>query len=400
MAPREPAFSVGSLRFEKAGPRQKLYFDPAHTRVGIVTCGGLCPGLNNVIRAMVLELHHNYKVQEILGYQYGYEGLNRERGVPPVTLTIGDVTGIHKQGGSFLGVSRGAEDPKVIVNTLVANDVQILFCIGGDGTLKGAHAIHEDVAQRGADIAIVGVPKTIDNDIGCVDKTFGFDTAVGVANQAIAGAHTEAESARNGIGVVKVMGRDVGFIAAAATMANLDVNFCLIPEVRFDLEGPNGLFLALERRLRSRRHAVIVVAEGCAQAMVTDETELDASGNVRFADVDIGPYLCGRLKAYFKSIDMPCTLKYIDPSYMIRSVPANANDAIFCDMLARSAVHAGMAGKTDLVIGLTHSLFTHVPLEMATAEKKRINPDSSLWLAVTESTGQPSMINSPNHQLS
>ncbi len=388
-----------TLAFEKAGPRKRLYFDPTKTRVGIVTCGGLCPGINNVIRAMVLELHHHYKVQEVLGYRYGYEGLNRERGVKPITLNLSDVTDVHKQGGSFLGVSRGHEDPGVIVNTLEAHDVQILFCVGGDGTLKGAHAIYEEVARRGNQIAIVGVPKTIDNDIDCVDKTFGFDTAVEMGRMAIDGAHTEAQSARNGIGLVKVMGRDVGFIAAAATLASLDVNFCLVPEVSFDLEGPNGLLLALERRLRQRRHAVIVVAEGCAQSMIDESVELDASGNIRYGsmDFDIGRYLQKRMVDYFKSIEMPCTLKYIDPSYMIRSVPANANDSIFCDILARHAVHAGLAGKTILVFGRAHDVFTHVPLERATAEKKQVDPDGGLWLAVTETTGQPSLSNPQNH---
>jgi 6-phosphofructokinase 1 len=381
--------------FEKAGPRSQLYFDPGQTRVGIVTCGGLCPGLNNVIRALVLELHHHYKVREVLGYRYGFEGLNRERGVKPISLGLSDVTDIHKHGGSLLGVSRGAEDPGVIVNTLEAHDVQILFCIGGDGTLKGAHSIHQEIERRGVNIGVVGIPKTIDNDIACVDKTFGFDTAVEMARLAIDGAHTEAQSARNGIGLVKVMGRDVGFIAAVATLASLDVNFCLIPEVAFDLEGPNGLLLTLERRLRSRRHAVIVVAEGCGSSMADEGVERDASGNIRFGshDLDIGLYLERRVKDYLKAIELPSTLKYIDPSYMIRSVPANANDSIFCDILGRHAVHAALAGKTDLVIGRAYNIFTHVPLTLSTTSTKRVDPEGALWRAVIETTGQPALTN-------
>jgi 6-phosphofructokinase 1 len=205
-----------SLQLEKAGPRQRIFFEPGQTRVGIVTCGGLCPGLNSVIRSMVLELHYTYRVREVLGYRYGYEGLNRDHGVKPISLGVDAVRHIHTHGGSVLGVSRGAEDPRVLVNTLEAHDVQVLFAIGGDGTLRGAHAIHEEVERRGATIAIVGVPKTIDNDIDYVDKTFGFETAIEVAKLAIDGAHTEALSARNGIGLVKLMGRDSGFIAAAA----------------------------------------------------------------------------------------------------------------------------------------------------------------------------------------
>jgi 6-phosphofructokinase 1 len=386
-----------SLQLEKAGPRQRIFFEPGQTRVGIVTCGGLCPGLNSVIRSMVLELHYTYRVREVLGYRYGYEGLNRDHGVKPISLGVDAVRHIHTHGGSVLGVSRGAEDPRVLVNTLEAHDVQVLFAIGGDGTLRGAHAIHEEVERRGATIAIVGVPKTIDNDIDYVDKTFGFETAIEVAKLAIDGAHTEALSARNGIGLVKLMGRDSGFIAAAATLASLEVNFCLVPEVHFDLQGPNGLFLALERRLRDRGHAVIVVAEGCARSLVDEAAERDASGNVRYrsAGLDIGLRLKEALSGYIKSIGMPSTLKYIDPSYMIRSGPANANDSIFCDILARHAVHAGMAGKTDLVIGRRHGIFTHVPLQLATARRKQIDPDSGLWLAVTETTGQPTLSNMP-----
>ncbi len=368
---------------EKAGPRQRLFFDPTRTRAGIVTCGGLCPGLNNVIRALVLELHHHYGVQEVLGYRYGYEGLNREKGVEPIALGLEDVTDVHKQGGSFLGVSRSREDPGVIVDTLEAHGVQILFCVGGDGTLTGAHRIHQEIERRGDAIAVVCVPKTIDNDIGCVDRTFGFDTAVEMAQLAIDGAHSEAMSARNGIGLVKVMGRDVGFIAATATLASLDVNFCLIPEVPFELEGPHGLLRALERRLRKRGHAVIVVAEGCAQSIAGEG-----------AEPDIGRHLQRRIVDHLEGIGMPCTLKYIDPSYMIRSVPANANDSIFCDILARHAVHAGLAGKTDLVIGRAHNVFTHVPLEIAVRTKKRVDPEGALWLAATQNTGQPPLSSS------
>jgi 6-phosphofructokinase 1 len=386
-----------SAQLEKAGPRQRLFFNPSETRVGIVTCGGLCPGLNNVIRSMVLELRHTYRVKEIIGYRYGYEGLDRDKRVAPMVLTVDDVRHVHNQGGSFLGVARGAVSPQTMVDTLLADEVHVLFAVGGDGTLKGAHAIHEEAAKRGLKIAVVGVPKTIDNDVDFVDKTFGFDTAVEVAKVALDGAHTEALSARNGIGLVKLMGRDSGFIAASATLASLEVNFCLVPEVHFDLDGPTGLLAALEQRLRERGHALIVVAEGCAKYMVASDAERDASGNVRYAsaDLDIGPRLKDAIGKYFKQVGMPTTLKYIDPSYMIRSGPANASDSIFCDILARHAVHAGMAGKTDLVIGRLHNVFTHVPLPLATTRRKQIDPDSGLWLAVTETTGQPSLSNVP-----
>ncbi len=379
--------------FEKAGPREKIFFDPKVTRVGIVTCGGLCPGINNVLRSMVLELHHKYGIERVLGFRYGYAGLDPASGLEPIILRPEDVLHIHRQGGSLLGLSRGQRDVGTMVDCLVEHGVQVLFTIGGDGTLRGAHAIWEEVKRRGLSIAVVGVPKTIDNDIEYVDKTFGYETAVEIARQAVDAAHTEAIGAFNGVGIVKLMGRGSGFIAASASIASRDVNYCLIPEVRFQLDGPRGLLASLEKRLAARQHALIVIAEGCGASMAGPNAERDASGNVRFSshDADVGPRLRDTINEHFRAIGTEVTVKYIDPSYMIRSVPANAHDSIFCDSLARNAVHAGMAGKTDIVIGRLHRVFTHLPLRLSTSVRKRVNPDGALWLAVTEATGQPSL---------
>ena len=383
--------SSGALA-EKAGPRQRIRFDPKHTRAAIVTCGGLCPGIDNVVRALVLELHHKYGVKEILGVRYGFEGLVSQ-GTAPVRLGPDEVRHIHTRGGSFLGLSRGMQDVAAMVDTLAAREIDILFAVGGDGTLRGAHALHEEITRRSLPIAVVGIPKTIDNDIAFVDKTFGFETAVDIARLAIDAAHAEAVSARNGVSIVKLMGRDAGFIAATASLASADVNFCLVPETPFSLEGPHGLFAALDARLRARGHAVIVVAEGCGASLVTasSKVERDASGNARYASaaLDAGTHLRDAITAHFRELGVALTVKYIDPSYMLRSVPANATDAVFCDSLARNAAHAGMAGKTDVVIGRLHRVFVHVPIPLAVGEKKRIDPDGALWLAVTEATGQP-----------
>jgi 6-phosphofructokinase 1 len=375
---------------EKAGPRAALFFDPARMRAAIVTCGGLCPGINNVVRAIVLELHHLYGVRSVLGFRYGFEGMVHASGVEPVALGPSEVRSIHKLGGSVLGLARGQQDVAVLVDTLAAREIDVLFAVGGDGTLRGALAIHREIARRGLPIAVIGVPKTIDNDIPYVDKTFGFDTAVEHARDAIDAAHVEAVGARNGIGLVKLMGRDSGFIAAAATLASVDVNVCLVPEVPFDLEGEGGLFAALERRLRERSHAVVVVAEGCARAVGAGVAERDASGNPRYASssADAGACLRDGIVRHFKARGTPIVLKYIDPSYMIRSVPANASDAILCDALGRHAVHAAMAGKTALLIGRVHGVFTHVPLAVATRARKRIDPEGAPWLSVLEATGQ------------
>jgi 6-phosphofructokinase 1 len=384
---------ASDLTFEKAGPRREIYFDAPQTRVGIVSCGGLCPGTNSVIRSAVLQLHHAYRVKDVLGFRFGYEGLNAARGVEPMRLTPDLVSNIHLRGGSILGFGRGAQSPAAMLQRLRELEVSALLIIGGDGTLRGGHAIAEEAARIGYTLSVVGVPKTVDNDIPFVDRSFGFDSAVERAVDALQAAHVEATSARRGIGVVKLMGREAGFICAQAALASLDVNYCLIPEVPFELEGPNGLLASLEERLQLREHALIAVAEGCGLTLDPPDAERDASGNLRFGSggLDIGPPLCRRIAAYFAEKHQPVTLKYIDPSYMIRSVPANASDNQYCDLLARHAVHAALSGKTDLVIGHLHGSFVHVPLALVAAHRKRVSPDGELWFSVTATTGQPSL---------
>ncbi len=376
--------------FEKAGPRDLLYFEPKKVRAAVVTSGGLCPGINNVIRSIVLQLTYKYEVPEVVGFRYGFAGLDPSSEHPPSRLGPDQVRYIHTRGGTVLGTSRGRVDPAVMVDTLERLAIDVLFTIGGDGTMRAAHALAEEALRRGRPLAVVGIPKTIDNDIPYVDKTFGFETAVSMARVAIDAAHTEALSAQNGLGLVKLMGREAGFIAAHATLASRDVNVCLLPEVHFEMDGPTGLLAYLEERLRNRGHAVVVVAEGCGKLLAHDGPR-DASGNLRFGsrELDIGAHLKDRICAHFESRKIPLSLKYIDPSYMIRGVPANAMDAVFCDELARYAVHAAMAGKTDVMIGRWHRSFTHVPLPLALSTTKRIDPDRELWLAVTETTGQP-----------
>ncbi|MCX5757129.1 MAG: ATP-dependent 6-phosphofructokinase [Candidatus Hydrogenedentes bacterium] len=373
---------------EKAGPREYIHFDPAQTRAAIVTCGGLCPGLNNVIRSAFFELHHNYGVKEVFGIRYGYMGMNPASRLEPVPLTREYVETIHERGGTVLGSSRGSEDLGVMVDFLVARRINLLFCIGGDGTQHGARAIADEALRRGADIAVIGVPKTIDNDIMYVSRTFGFNTALEKAREIIDCAHVEATGAPNGIGLVKLMGRNAGFIAAGATLASQEVNFTLVPECPFKLEGKQGFLPMLMKRIRQRGHAVIAVAEGAGQDLFTDDdAECDASGNRR--NRDIGLFLKDAIAAYATACKVPLNLKYFDPSYIIRSVPANADDSLFCNALARHAVHAAMAGKTGVLIGLWNDQFVHIPIATAIAEKKQVSLESELWLGVIEATGQP-----------
>jgi len=371
--------------FEQAGPRSRIYYDPSKLKCGIVTCGGLCPGLNDVIRAIVMSLHYHYGVKTVFGFRYGYEGLSYRHGHTPLELTPEKVSNINEYGGTILASSRGPQDVEEMVDTLEQMNIGILFTIGGDGTLRGAHDIAQEVKKRGGRIGVIGIPKTIDNDISYVQTSFGFQTAVSEARRATYCAHSEAEGAPNGIGLVKLMGRESGFIAAYSSLADSQVNFCLIPEVPFSLEK----FLpALKSRLEKRKHAVIVVGEGAGQNLIGGgEGGKDASGNVRFGD--IGLFLRDQIKGYFSSIGMTVNLKYIDPSYTIRSVPANAFDSAFCLMLGHNAVHAGMSGRTDMVVGFWKNFFTHVPISMASARRKKIDPRGWLWRTVVTSTGQP-----------
>ncbi|MGA1868239.1 MAG: ATP-dependent 6-phosphofructokinase [bacterium] len=380
--------TVKQLSFEKAGPRKLIYFKPDQVTAAIMTSGGLCPGINNVIRSLVLELFYRYGVKNIVGIRYGHKGLDPTFGYEPEKLTPDVVRKISGVGGSLLGTSRGTVDKEVMVDSLQRYGLNILFGVGGDGSQRGLHELYKVVERRGAKICIIGIPKTIDNDIPYVYKTFGLDTAVTIASHALASAHSEAESAYNGIGLVKVMGRHSGYIAALSTIANNDVNFCLVPEIDFDLEGEGGFLNSLELRLQKRHHAVVVVAEGAGQKYFSSaHRETDPSGNVRLKD--IGIYLREKIKEYFSRKNIPIDLKYIEPSYMIRSVPTNANDAIYTDELARYAVHAAMAGKTDMMIGQWHNILTHVPLSLVIKEKKSLDIEGELWRNVLSATGQP-----------
>ncbi len=374
------------MEFEAAGPRKNLYFDPSRAKCAIVTCGGLCPGINDVIRALVMQAHHAYNVPSVLGFRYGLEGFIPDCGHSVAELTPRKVADIHMFGGTLLGSSRGPQSPELIVDTLERMNISILFVIGGDGTMKATSAISREVQARGLRLSVIGIPKTIDNDIHFVPQSFGFDTAVDQATAAIRSAHTEAICSHNGVGLVKLMGRESGFIAAQATLALKDVNFVLIPEAPFSLHGEGGLLPALEDRLRTRRHAVIVVAEGAGQHLLQSSDLTDASGNAHLGD--IMSLLKEEIQKYFHERQFPYVLKTVDPSYMIRSVPANANDRVYCGFLGQHAVHAAMAGRTHMVVAKLQEQFVHLPLDLVIQERRKLNICSDLWRAVLESTGQ------------
>lgn len=372
--------------FERAGAREKIYFKPEEVTVGVVTCGGLCPGLNDVIRAITFCAHESYKVKRVLGFQYGYEGLVSKYFHPPIELDTVSTDEIHEKGGTILKSSRGPQETKEIIHTLRHYKINVLIIIGGDGTLRGAREIQEEVKAQGLEIAVIGVPKTIDNDIGVIERSFGFETAVQGAWDVVNCAHAEAKSYRHGVGLVKLMGRESGWIAAATSTSNSNVNFCLIPEVRFDLYGSNGFYEHLRRRLDRKDHAVVVVAEGAGQHLIVHENAKDKSGNVKFAD--IGTFLRDDMRRWFAEKGCEINVKYFDPSYAIRSTQAIADDAEYCLFLGFNAMHAAMAGKTGMVVGLHNHRLVHLPISMI-ASRKLVDPQGWIWQAVLQTTRQP-----------
>ena len=368
--------------FIKAGPREKIFHDPKWTKAAILTAGGLCPGLNDVIKGLTITLKVDYKVPVVYGIRYGYQGLNPEFGHEPIILDEAFVDDIHESGGTVLGSSRGRQPEEVMVETLKRMNINVLFCIGGDGTLRCAHDTYKVIKEQNLNISVVGIPKTIDNDISFIDRTFGFETAVYATNSVITAAHNEAKGAYNGVGLIHVMGRDSGFIAAYAALANTHVNYCLVPEEEFYLyDGDNPLLPCLRERLKKRKHAVIIVAEGAGQHLFDEkDVKLDKSGNKLHQN--IGVFLRDEIKKWAAKENMEISIKYFDPTYNIRSVPAHGTDAVFCQMLAQNAVHAAMTGYTDAVIGHWNDEFTIVPIPMATSKRKKIDVNGPLWNSI------------------
>ena len=378
--------------FEKAGPREKLFFEPGETVSAIVTCGGICPGLNAVIRGLVVMNYYRYNNQRTLGIGYGYAGLIKELGYEVKHLTPAMVENMQLRGGTMIGTSRGGQDSVKMVDRLVELGVNVLYTIGGDGTQRGAIDIINEIEKRNLKISVIGIPKTIDNDINYIDRSFGTETAFSEACEAIDSAYTESTSIHNGIGIVKLMGRESGFISANAALATNQVDFCLIPEMDFRMTGEGGFLDLVERRLRRKTHCVIVVAEGAGQEYVRDpqKVEYDESGNVKLGD--IGVFIKDKIKSYLKTKRIHHSIKYIDPSYLIRSCPPTPNDSIFCSQLAQMAVHAGMSGRTGMVVGYLNGQFIHIPMELATSKRKKLDTNGQLWLSVLEETGQPPVI--------
>ncbi|XP_043690279.1 ATP-dependent 6-phosphofructokinase 2-like [Telopea speciosissima] len=379
--------------YYRAGPRKQIFFDPSTVRAAIVTCGGLCPGLNTVIRELVVALWDLYGVRQIFGIMAGYRGFYS---MEPVLLDPKLVNGLHLKGGTVLETSRGGFDLHKIVNSIESRGYNQVYIIGGDGTMRGAVAIFDEIRRRKLNVAVAGIPKTVDNDVGIIDRSFGFETAVETAQQAIQAAHVEAESAVNGIGLVKLMGRSAGHIAINATLSSRDVDCCLLPETDFYLDGKGGLFEFLGQKLKENGHAVLVVAEGAGQDLIprtaAQKEEKDESGNPVF--LDVGVWLKSELKRWWDRDHAGelVTVKYIDPTYMIRAVPANATDNLYCTLLAHSAIHGVMAGYTGFVAGPINGVYAYIPVVEVAKAKNLVDLKDHKWAWVRSVTNQPDFV--------
>lgn len=374
------------LVFEHAGARKQIFFVPGNVRAAVATCGGICPGLNDVVRSLVRTLLNAYKARSVIGYRYGLCGCVASYGLSPMVLTSETVNGIDDVGGTVLGTSRGPQKPDEIIATLLRDQIDMLFLIGGDGTLRAAHALSLALQERKLPIAVVGIPKTIDNDINFVPRSFGFETAVERTSDALRCAHVEARSVRGGVGIVKIMGRESGFIASHATLAYRNVDFTLIPEVPFAIDGPQGLLAQVEATLRRNGHVLLAVAEGAGQKYLPQVTKEDASGNRKPGD--IAAHLMGRMASHLADKGLRHSFKYIDPSYMVRSVPACASDKIYAAALGQHAVHAAMSGRTGMVVAEIMDKFVHLPLELVSQKRRTLAQNGLLWRSVLDCTQQ------------
>ncbi len=280
-------YHYNDYSFQQAGPRLHLAFEPKDVKAAIVTCGGLCPGLNVVIRELVMTMWYNYGIRDIHGIRFGYAGFLQDSSW--VELTPKTVEEVHNLGGTFLGSNRGGFDVDKIVDRLTLKGTNLVFAIGGDGTLRGVTKLSKEINKRKLKIGLTGIPKTIDNDIPLIDRSFGFVTAVEEAVKVIESANVEASCVPNGVGLVKIFGRSCGFIALSATNSSRDINVCLIPEAPINLFGEHGVIEFIMKRLQIRGHCVVIVAEGAGSAIqdlkVSATGKFDKSGNPVLPDI-------------------------------------------------------------------------------------------------------------------
>uniref|UniRef100_A0A7S1RYX3 Phosphofructokinase domain-containing protein n=1 Tax=Alexandrium catenella TaxID=2925 RepID=A0A7S1RYX3_ALECA len=377
-ASRPSATSKGCVR---ANACKEIWWDPSEVRAAVVTCGGLCPGLNSIIREVTNTLWHQYDVRHIYGIQAGYNGLSNPEKHKPIQLSPDKVRDIHMKGGSILKAGRGGFNPEQICDRLERLGINMVFTVGGDGTQHASHLLYEEAKRRNLDISIVGLPKSIDNDILFFDKTFGFDSAVSTAADIMRNGWVEATSCDKGVGIVKLMGRDAGFVAMHAALASTIVDLVMIPEVNVKLED---VIEHIDSTLARKNFMLIAIAEGAGQEFVATG-EKDATGHTKYGD--IGTFLRDEINAHLKKSGGRSF--YIDPSYIIRSCPIRPNDHIYCSRLARDAVHCAMRGYTGVCVGPIHNIIVIMPSELIASGKRRVKLTSSAWQSCVQSCNMP-----------
>ncbi|MFN8151240.1 MAG: 6-phosphofructokinase [Solirubrobacterales bacterium] len=331
-------------------------------RIGILTGGGDCPGLNAVIRAAVrkgVKAHDN----EFFGFQYGWAGVLAGEGRP---LDVNATRGILPRGGTILGTSRTNpfnEDGPGVEGVLAGMEqagVEMLIPIGGEDTLGVAGKLAE------AGVPVVGVPKTIDNDLAGTDFTFGFQTAVQIATDAIDRLHTTAES-HNRVIVVEVMGRHAGWIAAYSGMAG-GADAILVPERPFDIDE---LCERLRRRhVEGSRFSIVVVSEGAHpkdEGLIASTGELDAFGHERLGGIAFA--LEGEIEKRTGYETRMTILGHVQ-----RGGTPNAYDRVLGTRFGVAAIDAIARGETGTMVALRGSEVVTVPLEEALAEPKLLDP--------------------------
>lgn len=331
-------------------------------RVGVLTGGGDCPGLNAVIRAVVRKGVNEHGF-EFVGFRDGWRGPLEGVTVP---LGIEQCRGILPRGGTILGSSRtnpfAVEDGvERIRENLAAAGVDALVAIGGEDTLGVATRL----AELG--VAVVGVPKTIDNDLSGTDFTFGFDTAVNIATEAIDRLHTTAES-HHRVLVVEVMGRHAGWIALHSGIAG-GASAVLIPEVPFDIDA---VCAHVETRFRSEYAPIIVVSEGAVPAdgseMTLSSGEKDAFGHVRLGG--IGDRLAHEIEQRTGKEARAVVLGHIQ-----RGGTPSAFDRWLATRFGLQAIDAVADGEFGVMVALRGTKIVRVPLQEGTAELKVVSPE-------------------------
>ena len=334
-------------------------------RIGMLTGGGDAPGLNGVIRAVTMRSINDYGY-EVLGVMRGWRGLLKREEDSTLPLSAADVRYILEEGGTILKSSRtnpykNEGDAEKVVENMKEHGIDALVAVGGDDTLGVAKRLHDDFG-----IQVVGCPKTIDNDLSATDTTFGYDTAVSIATEAIDRIRTTARSHER-IMVVEVMGRHAGWITWGAGVAGA-ANITLIPEVEPNLDEMENLFR--ERAARGEKWGVIAVSEGVtlSEDYITQSAETDEFGHVKLGG--IGETLAEEIKER-TGIDT----RHVVLGHLQRGGTPTAYDRILSTRYGLRAAEAVKNGEWGQMVALRGSEIVTVPLEEATEETKTVPDD-------------------------